>query len=179
MFTSSLLPYSYTLECNYNSGQQCNALQAATLDDGRASPAFAFSPISRRFSIADFEQVSRHRGKAFHGVLITVLLSHIFFATFQVGRALAYSLLDLHQLNPWTRLPNTSFGSVSGVRQNLLHRVTAARSKKMYVCTNIIISKVSDERPANCAWQTYSVLFIIIIFFQVWKQSCHQSWDTH
>lgn len=49
---------SYTLECNYNSGRQCNPITEATLSDGRASPASPFSPVSHRFSIADFEQVS-------------------------------------------------------------------------------------------------------------------------
>lgn len=52
-----IIMHSYTLECNYNSGRQCNTLPEATLDDGRASPASAFSPITHRFSIADFEQV--------------------------------------------------------------------------------------------------------------------------
>lgn len=50
-----------------------------------------------------------------------------------MGRAIAYSLLDLHQINPWTRLPSTCFGSVAGVRQSLLQRVNAARTKRMYV----------------------------------------------
>ncbi len=49
---------SYTLECNYNSGRQCNQLSEATLDDGRSSPAQPFSPVSHRLTIADFEQVS-------------------------------------------------------------------------------------------------------------------------
>lgn len=52
-----LVLYSYTLECNYNSGCQCNLVTEATMDDGRASPPFPFSPMTHRFSIADFEQV--------------------------------------------------------------------------------------------------------------------------
>lgn len=54
---------------------------------------------------------------------------------FQVGRALVYSVLDLHQLNPWTRIPNTSFGSLVGIRQSIVQRVTSIRARKMYVCT--------------------------------------------
>ena len=48
---------SYTLECNYNSGRQSNALTAATLDNGRTSPAVPYSPMGHRFSIQDFEEV--------------------------------------------------------------------------------------------------------------------------
>ena len=51
------LHISYTLECNYNSGRQSNALTTATLDNGRASPATPYSPMGHRFSIQDFEQV--------------------------------------------------------------------------------------------------------------------------
>lgn len=49
--------YSYTLECNYNSGRQCNTLGAATLDDGRATPPHPGSPMPHRFSVQDYEQV--------------------------------------------------------------------------------------------------------------------------
>ena len=55
--TRSLIHISYTLECNYNSGRQSNSLTAATLDNGRASPATPYSPMGHRFSIQDFEQV--------------------------------------------------------------------------------------------------------------------------
>ena len=52
--------YSYTLECNYNSGRQSNYLSSATCDNSRASPSVPYSPMPQRFSIASFEQVHVH-----------------------------------------------------------------------------------------------------------------------
>ena len=107
---------SYTLECNYNSGRQSNALTAATLDNGRASPATPYSPMGHRFSIQDFEQVRLcHDSTTYVNVMtLTVIM-------LQVGRALAISAaaLDMYQLNPWSHLPTTEYGSVAGVRQRL------------------------------------------------------------
>jgi len=54
---ASIPLYSYTLECNYNSGRQSNAVSDATKDKGKASPSFNASPISHRYCIADFEEV--------------------------------------------------------------------------------------------------------------------------
>lgn len=102
----------YTLECNYNSGRQCNAISEATMDDGKASPAATFSPLSHRFTIADFEQV---------------------------GRAIVCSLLDQHHLNPWTRLPTTVFGSSAGVRQSLIQKLSTTRSRKNLTCGKFLL----------------------------------------
>ena len=54
----------------------------------------------------------------------------------QVGRALAISALDMYQLNPWSRLPTTEYGSVAGIRQSLLQRIRTSRSKKYipFIC---------------------------------------------
>ena len=48
---------SYTLECNYNSGRQSNAVSTATMDSGKASPPHPPSPMAHKYSIADYEQV--------------------------------------------------------------------------------------------------------------------------
>ena len=53
------------------------------------------------------------------------------FIILQVGRALAISALDMYQLNPWSRLPTTEYGSVAGVRQRLLQRIHTSRTKKL------------------------------------------------
>ena len=37
-FVFFLSSYSYTLECNYNSGRTTNVVPPATCDDGRATP---------------------------------------------------------------------------------------------------------------------------------------------
>ena len=36
----------------------------------------------------------------------------------------------MHQINPWSRLPSAEHSTLSSVRQFLLQRITAARSKK-------------------------------------------------
>lgn len=92
--------HSYTLECNYNSGQQCNTLPEATLDDGRASPASAFSSIAHRFSIADFEQVHEHQ---LLGTFITdcIFLGGSCYSLFSAGSASGKSLDQATQHRLW------------------------------------------------------------------------------
>jgi hypothetical protein len=94
--------HSYTLECNYNSGRQRNAVSSATCDNGRASPAQPYSPMPHTYCIASFEQV---------------------------GRALAVALLDLHSLNPWTRLPTSEPGSLAAWRASLALRIKTSRER--------------------------------------------------
>lgn len=71
----SLLAYftctcSYTLECNYNSGRQSNAVSSATCDNGQASPALHYSPMPHRYCIASFEQVQSYMSYVYaHKVL--------------------------------------------------------------------------------------------------------------
>lgn len=114
--------HCYTLECNYNSGRQGNALTPATLDNGRASPPLPPSPMGHRFSIQDFEQV---------------------------GRALAVSALDMFQLNPWSRLPTTEYSSVAGVRQSLLQRINASRSKRSTCTKKTHSSDICEQQQAS------------------------------
>ncbi len=47
----------------------------------------------------------------------------------QVGRALAVSALDMYQLNPWSRLPTTDYGSLSALRQSVALRLKSCRAK--------------------------------------------------
>ena len=64
----------------------------------------------------------------------------IIMCTPQVGRALAISALDMYQLNPWSRLPTTEYGSVAGIRQSLIQRIRTSRSKKYNNYTIIVIA---------------------------------------
>ena len=48
----------------------------------------------------------------------------------QVGRGVAIALLDMHQLNPWSRVPSSEHASLASVRQFLQERTQAARTKK-------------------------------------------------
>ncbi|CAI8051850.1 Cytosolic carboxypeptidase-like protein 5 [Geodia barretti] len=109
LYKATGLVHCYTLECNYNSGRQCNALSAATCDDGRASPALPYSPMPHKYSVSTFQNT----------------LEHIL----QVGRALAIALLDLRNLNPCSRLPTSDPGSLASLRSTLALRIKASRSK--------------------------------------------------
>ena len=69
----SLSLYSYTLECNYNSGRQVNSMSEATLAEGRATPPHPGSNMPHRFSIQDFEQVSPRAELSNHHVELLCL----------------------------------------------------------------------------------------------------------
>lgn len=81
-----LVNLSYTLECNYNSGRQCNAVSPATSDDGRASPPLPYSPMPHKYNVATFQHVcllvifiGMHGLKKFHLKFFKVRLICSFF----------------------------------------------------------------------------------------------------
>ena len=47
----------------------------------------------------------------------------------QVGRGLVISILDLYQINPWSRLPTSEYATLHGVRQHLLLKIEASQKK--------------------------------------------------
>lgn len=47
----------------------------------------------------------------------------------QVGRGLAVSILDLYQINPWSRLPTSEYSTLHGIRQHLLLKIGASQKK--------------------------------------------------
>jgi hypothetical protein len=51
------LVHCYTLECNYNSGRQTNAVGPVTCDHGTISPKLLYSPMPFRYNIASFQQL--------------------------------------------------------------------------------------------------------------------------
>ncbi|KAJ1522064.1 hypothetical protein ONE63_002379 [Megalurothrips usitatus] len=79
---------SYTLECNYNTGRMVNLLPPCVRDSGRLSvnPAYAVPP---KYTPLVFEEV---------------------------GRALGVSVLDLTSSNPCSRIPNSEYRSIHGIR---------------------------------------------------------------
>lgn len=103
LYKATSLIHSYTLECNYNSGRRTNGLSPATMDSGRATPPQQPSPIPHRYTTSNFEEV---------------------------GRGLALAILDLYQLNPWSRLPTTEYATLNGIRQSLLRIVQNSRSRQ-------------------------------------------------
>ncbi|XP_047098849.1 cytosolic carboxypeptidase-like protein 5 [Schistocerca piceifrons] len=77
---------SYTLECNYNTGRLVNILPSCSRDNTKSPPAHVIPP---KYTPHIFEEV---------------------------GRALGVSILDLSGQNPWSRIPNSEFRSLTGIR---------------------------------------------------------------
>ncbi|KAL5268590.1 hypothetical protein ACHWQZ_G002439 [Mnemiopsis leidyi] len=92
IYKSTGIVHSYTLECNYNMGRQLNQLPAASKDNGRATPPITAS-FPPKYTPDSWEEV---------------------------GKALAVGLLDLHNVNPWSRLLNTDVVNVHGLRGLML-----------------------------------------------------------
>lgn len=89
---------SYTLECNYNTGRLTNSLPPTVREHSSSSATAAtasalYSSVPPKYSPQVFEEV---------------------------GRALGASILDLTGQNPFTRLPNSDFHTLGGLRQWLM-----------------------------------------------------------
>ncbi|XP_066993857.2 cytosolic carboxypeptidase-like protein 5 isoform X2 [Anabrus simplex] len=78
---------SYTLECNYNTGRIVNVLPPCVKDCSKPVSVHVVPP---KYSPQVFEEV---------------------------GRALGISILDLTGSNPWSRIPNSEFRTLSGIRE--------------------------------------------------------------
>ncbi|XP_053688151.1 uncharacterized protein LOC128737518 isoform X2 [Sabethes cyaneus] len=90
---------SYTLECNYNTGKSVNILPLK----GKETPSTKVqSPVPPKYTPAVFEEV---------------------------GRALAPSILDLTNSNPQSRLPNSEFRTLQGLRNTLRIEIERGSSK--------------------------------------------------
>ncbi|KAF5276856.1 hypothetical protein FQA39_LY06407 [Lamprigera yunnana] len=82
------LTRSYTLECNYNTGRLVNALPCTIKQTGNKNAHTIAMPP--KYSPQIFEEV---------------------------GKALGASILDLTGHNPFTRLPNSQFHTLNGIRE--------------------------------------------------------------
>ncbi|XP_055528616.1 uncharacterized protein LOC129720831 isoform X2 [Wyeomyia smithii] len=90
---------SYTLECNYNTGKSVNILPLK----GKETPSTKVqSPVPPKYTPAVFEEV---------------------------GRALGPSILDLTNSNPQSRLPNSEFRTLQGLRNTLRIEIERGSSK--------------------------------------------------
>ncbi len=94
--TGERLPFIYTLECNYNMGRLINAVPpvAGNADRGAASPERPARGRPPFYAISHYEEV---------------------------GRAIAVTVLDMAECNPWSRIP-------SGPHKSLEHIRTFVRS---------------------------------------------------
>ena len=86
---------AYTLECNFNTGRVVNCVPMASRDSGRATPpppgtSNPENPSIPKYSPEVYEEA---------------------------GKAMAISILDLTEINPWTRLTCSACKNIKGVKE--------------------------------------------------------------
>ncbi|XP_039435355.1 uncharacterized protein LOC120417395 [Culex pipiens pallens] len=116
IYKCSGLIKSYTLECNYNTGKSVNQLPPRGKE---GSTNKVQSPVPPKYTPAVFEEV---------------------------GRALGPSILDLTNSNPASRLPNSEFRTLQGLRNTL--RIEIERGSSKARVTNKV-PKTHSKRLSN------------------------------
>ena len=101
-FKATGLLYSYTLECNFNTGRLVNGIPMASRDCGRATP-----PVQ-------FDHPPKYDPEVYE----------------DSGKALAISILDLTESNPWTRLTCSAHKNLRGVRDWLRKYIKAKAAEE-------------------------------------------------
>jgi hypothetical protein len=96
-FKATGLLYSYTLECNFNTGRLVNGMPMASRDSGRATP-----PIK-------LDHPPKYDAEIYE----------------DSGKAMAIAILDLTESNPWTRLTSSAHKNLRGVRDWLKKYIKA------------------------------------------------------
>ena len=96
-FRATGLLYSYTLECNFNTGRLVNGVPMASRDCGRATPPM------------QYDHPPKYDPEVYE----------------DSGKALAISILDLTESNPWTRLTCSAHKNLRGVRDWLRKYIKA------------------------------------------------------
>merc|ERR550534_100434 len=109
---------SYTLECNYNTGRMCNILSPLPTDK---FPLFhATTADAKEDERWDSVAVNSRRRTVSAGANLTEAFAPAVPYTIdsfqEVGEAMAISLLDLIGANPLSRLSQSMYGDVEGVR---------------------------------------------------------------
>jgi hypothetical protein len=111
LYKATGLIHSYTLECNYACGRVMNTISAAansSLFNGRISPP-THTELPPKFQPEHYQNV---------------------------GKGLAIAALDMAEINPCTRVNNTTFGSLEAVRNWVKFYIrTKLNSNKKYPIT--------------------------------------------
>ena len=89
------LVQSYTLECNFNTGRVVNCMPMASRDSGRATPPPPGTLNPENPSIPKYNPEIYE----------------------DAGKAMAVSILDLTEINPWTRLTCSACKNLKGVKE--------------------------------------------------------------
>lgn len=104
----------YTLEGNYNTGKTVNVLPP----HGKDLTARKSNLPVPKYTPAIFEEVKIGFSISSHNLQFDIFL--ILCPASKVGRALGPSILDLTSSNPMSRIQNSEFRSVHGLRRALL-----------------------------------------------------------
>ena len=89
------LVQAYTLECNFNTGRVVNCVPMASRDSGRATPP----PPGT--SNPELSSIPKYNPEIYE----------------ESGKAMAISILDLTEINPWTRLTCSACKNIKGVKE--------------------------------------------------------------
>merc|ERR1719266_2156377 len=89
------LVQAYTLECNFNTGRVVNSVPMASRDSGRATPPPPGTSNPEHSSIPKYTPDIYE----------------------EAGKAMAISILDLTEINPWTRLTCSACKNIKGVKK--------------------------------------------------------------
>lgn len=111
------LIHSYTLECNYNSGRLVNIIPARIRDGMNKTMNHVFVPP--KYTPALFEAVNIFSFRLLFDLLYSNAAKTYIIDNVQVGAALGPSILDLTGNNPNSRLPNSQYRSLRGVKSHL------------------------------------------------------------
>mmetsp|Transcript_7437 Transcript_7437/g.25374 ORF Transcript_7437/g.25374 Transcript_7437/m.25374 type:complete len:787 (-) Transcript_7437:52-2412(-) len=90
IYRATGLVHSMTVECNYNGGRVVNNKPPAATQDPRASPGETWRGPLPKFNTSIFRDV---------------------------GKALMVAALDMEELNPWSRVPNSHSKSMAETRE--------------------------------------------------------------
>ena len=116
-FRATGLLYSYTLECNFNTGRLVNGVPMASRDCGRATP-----PLQ-------YDHPPKYDPEVYE----------------DSGKALAISILDLTESNPWTRLTCSAHKNLRGVRDWLRKYIKAKAIEEAEKAKNGTPTKTSSS----------------------------------
>lgn len=113
---------SYTLECNYNTGRFVNVLPPTVKKN---SGKMQTLPVPPKYNPQIFEEVLGWVGYKLIWMFSMTKFAPLGFSApsyiqnkfFQVGRSLGASILDMTGQNPFSRLPNSEFHSLTGLRE--------------------------------------------------------------
>eukprot|EP00051_Salpingoeca_urceolata_P024178 m.422310 g.422310 ORF g.422310 m.422310 type:complete len:516 (+) comp20198_c4_seq18:1066-2613(+) len=113
--------HCYTLECNYNTGRRMNQLAVATGEGEHADkPPYAGTPPTYSPDVLE-----------------------------DVGRGVALAALDIVDKNPWSRIPNSEYGSLHALRKWVQSHISNARSKSSSTVTTRAALQAARKRIAQ------------------------------